>query len=161
MKVFLAGIIQGSITEDRVHQQDYRAELKRVLAASLPDAEVYDPIDEHRNSLEYSFDKGRDVFLFHINKAAEADLLIAFIPQASMGTAIEMWEACNRGKVVIAITPMCGNWAVKFLSHRIFPTIEEFERFAQSGELAEMIAHECVLDTKARRHEGTQRREEE
>jgi len=142
VKIFLAGIIQGSITEDHIHQQDYRADLKRVLAECLPDAEVYDPIDEHRNSLEYSFDKGRDVFLFHINKAAEADLLIAFIPQASMGTAIEMWEACNRGKLVIAISPMTGNWAVKFLSHRIFPTIEEFERFAQSGELAELVASE-------------------
>ena len=142
MKIFLAGIIQGSITEDHIHQQDYRADLKHVLAKCLPDAEVYDPIDEHRNSLEYSFGKGREVFLFHINKAAEADLLIAFIPQASMGTAIEMWEAYNRGKLVIAISPMTGNWAVKFLSHRVFPTIEEFERFAQSGELAELLASE-------------------
>ena len=142
MKVFLAGIIQGSITEDRIHHQDYRGELKRVLAACLPDAEIYDPIDQHRNSLEYSFDKGRDVFLFHVNKAADADLLIAFIPQASMGTAIEMWEAYNRGKLVIAISPMAGNWAVKFLSHRVFPTIDEFERFARSGELAGLIASE-------------------
>ena len=140
MKIFLAGIIQGSITEDRIHAQDYREALKAVLHKCLPDADVYDPIDEHRNSLEYSFGKGRDVFLFHINKAAEADLLLAFLPQASMGTAIEMWEARNRGRLVVTITPMESNWAVKFLSHKVLPTIEAFERFAESGALRDLVA---------------------
>ena len=154
LQIFLAGIIQGSITEDSIHAQDYRETLKAVLRRCLPDADVYDPIDQHRNSLQYSFGKGRDVFLFHINKAAQADLLLAFVPQASMGTAIEMWEAFNRGRLVVAITPMQSNWAVKFLSHKVLPTIEEFERFAESGELAELITrHRQGIQHKKHREE--------
>ena len=140
MNIFLAGIIQGSIAEDRIHQQDYRPALKAMLARALPDAAVFCPIENHPNSLAYSFDKGRDVFRFLITKAAEADVLLAFIPQASMGTAIEIWEAWNSGRLVIAISPLKSNWVVKYLTHKVFPTIEEFERFAASGELAAFIA---------------------
>lgn len=140
MNIFLAGIIQGSITEDRIHLQDYRSELKRVLRKALPDAEVFCPIDNHPKSLEYSFAKGRDVFMYLMRKAAETDLLLAFVPEASMGTAVEMWEACNHGKLVIAISPMKSNWVIKYLAHRVFATIEEFERFTESGALADLIA---------------------
>ncbi len=140
MKVFLAGIIQGSIAEERIHEQDYRSRLKRTLQDALPDAEVFCPIENHPNSLGYSFSKGRDVFMFLMSKAAETDLLLAFVPEASMGTAIEMWEAFNRGKLVVAISPLEKNWAVKFLSHKLCTTLEEFEEFARSGELQELLS---------------------
>lgn len=143
MKVFLAGIIQGSIAEDRIHGQDYRSRLKSVLSKALPGAEVFCPIENHPNSLGYSFAKGRDVFMFLMKKAAEADVLLAFVPEASMGTAVEMWEAYNCGKLVIAISPLKKNWTVKFLSHKVLADMEEFERFAESGELAEMVAAHC------------------
>lgn len=140
MKIFLAGIIQGSIAEERIHGQDYRTRLKRTLSNALPDAEVFCPIENHPNSLGYSFAKGRDVFMFLMAEAAEADVLLAFVPEASMGTAIEMWEAFNRGKLVITISPLKKNWTVKFLSHKVVATLEEFERFAESGGLAELVA---------------------
>lgn len=140
LKVFLAGIIQGSIAEERIHEQDYRSRLKQLLSDALPDAEVFCPIENHPNSLGYSFSKGRDVFMFLMDKAAEADLLLAFVPEASMGTAIEMWEAFNRGKLVVAISPLKKNWTVKFLSHKLCATLEEFEEFARSGELEEMLS---------------------
>ena len=146
LKVFLAGIIQGSIADERIHQQDYRSRLKQLLRDTLPDAEVFCPIENHPNSLGYSFTKGRDVFMFLMRKAAETDLLLAFVPEASMGTAIEMWEAFNRGKLVIAISPLKTNWAVKFLSHKICATLEEFEEFARSGGLEELLsAHYAPL----------------
>lgn len=151
MKIFLAGIIQGSIVEDRIHTQDYREELKRVLHRAVPDAEVFCPIEHHPKSLDYSFDKGRDVFNCLVEKAAACDVLLAFIPQASMGTAVEMWEARNRGRLVITISPLKSNWVVKFLSHKIFATIDEFERFAESGSLAELIsAWPAARDNNAR-----------
>ncbi|HUS59542.1 MAG TPA: hypothetical protein VM141_12920 [Planctomycetota bacterium] len=140
MKIFLAGIIQGSIVEDRIHTQDYREELKRVLRQAIPETEVFCPIEHHPQSLDYSFDKGRDVFMYLVRKAAESDVLITFLPQASMGTSVEMWEAYRHGRLIITISPLKSNWVVKFLSHRIFATIEEFERFAESGSLAELIS---------------------
>jgi len=140
VEIFLAGIIQGSIADERIHQQDYRDRLKCALRRALPEATLFCPIENHPNSLGYSFAKGRDVFRFLVDKAARSDVLLAFVPEASMGTAIEMWEAYNRGKLVIAISPLKKNWAIKFLSHRIFGTLEEFEGFVASGGLADLIA---------------------
>ena len=57
----------------------------------------------------------------------EIDVLLAFVPEASMGTAIEMWEAHQHGAAVITISPLKHNWAVKFLSHALYADLPEFE----------------------------------
>ena len=66
----------------------------------------------------------------------EIDALIAFVPEASMGTAIEMWEAHQHGAAVLTISPLKHNWAVKFLSHAIYADEAEFVAALDSGELA-------------------------
>ena len=53
MKVFLAGIMQGSHREAVLHEQDYRARLRRLLREYLPEAEVYDPLEDHGDSISY------------------------------------------------------------------------------------------------------------
>jgi len=54
---------------------------------------------------------------------------ITYLPEASMGTAIEMWE-CYRNKVRIwTISPMKENWSVRFLSDKIFKSLDEFEKY--------------------------------
>ena len=58
----------------------------------------------------------------------EVDVLIAYVPEASMGTAIEIWEAWKNGALVLAISPMDQNWAIRFLSHAIYPDLESFKR---------------------------------
>jgi len=139
MRIFLAGIMQGSLTEAAVHQQDYREHLKQLLAAHLPEAEVYDPRADHANSIDYDDATGREVFLRHNLLCREVDVLLAFLPEASMGTAIEMWEAYQHGAAVVTISPMRHNWAVKFLSHALYATIEELEAALQSGELRRRV----------------------
>ena len=57
----------------------------------------------------------------------EIDLLIAYVPEASMGTAVEMWEAWKNGAVIISISGMTRNWVVRYLSHRIYPDLESFK----------------------------------
>ncbi|NLE75120.1 MAG: hypothetical protein GX604_10915, partial [Actinobacteria bacterium] len=47
MRFFLAGIMQGSLTEAALHGQEYRSHLKRLIEAHFPEAEVYDPLAEH------------------------------------------------------------------------------------------------------------------
>ncbi len=143
MRFFLAGIMQGSHVEAVLHAQDYRGRLKQLLREHFPGAEVYDPLADHGNSLAYDERVGREVFFRHNRMCGEIDVLLAFLPEASMGTAIEMWEAHQHGAAVISISPMKHNWAVKFLSHEIFADLSEFESAVRDGRLAERIRAVC------------------
>jgi hypothetical protein len=139
MRFFLAGIMQGSHAAARCHDQDYRALLARLIGTHFPDADVYDPHAKHSTSLGYSHETGRDVFFRHNFMCREVDVLVAFVPEASMGTAIEMWEAYQHGAAVITISPLRHNWAVKFLSHALYADLAAFEAALQSGEVTERI----------------------
>ena len=136
---FIAGIMQGSHITPEMHNQDYRTVIKGELQACLSHAEIYDPWANHKESLEYNDSEGRDVFLNHNRMCGEVDVLIAYVPTASMGTAIEMWEAYRNGKIVISISPLLENWAVKFLSNVVYKDLAEFTDAARKGELAKKI----------------------
>jgi hypothetical protein len=139
MRIFLAGIMQGSHLAATIHNQDYRARIKRLLAEHLPAAEVYDPFADHTDSLNYDDQRGREVFFHHNALCGQVDVVLAFAPEASMGTAIEMWEAYRSGRAVIAVSPLKHNWTVKFLSHVLYDDIEELEEAIVSGELRERL----------------------
>jgi hypothetical protein len=140
MRFFLAGIMQGSHLGEVLHNQDYRARLKSLLASAFPDADIYDPLADHSNSLTYDEDQGRRVFLGHNRLCSEVDVVLAFVPEASMGTAIEMWEAYKHGRIVVTISPLKHNWAVKFLSDVVYSDVSEFEQALESGKLAALLA---------------------
>jgi len=140
MRVFLAGIMQGSHLGSALHNQSYRERIKELLVAHLPHCEIYDPLADHTNSLEYDDQLGRTVFFRHAHLCREVNVVLAFVPQASMGTAIEMWEAHQAGRIVITISPMKHNWAVRFLSHAVYTDLEEFEEAVTSGEFARRLA---------------------
>jgi hypothetical protein len=139
MRFFIAGIMQGSHTAKVMHDQDYRQRITRLLAEHFPGAEIYDPLANHRGSMGYDKLTGREVFFRHNLMCREIDVLVAFVPSASMGTAIEMWEAHQHGAAVVAISPLKHNWAVKFLSHAIYAGVAEFEAALRSGELSQRI----------------------
>ena len=140
MRFFIAGIMQGSLAGADLHDQDYRGHLAGLLAEHIPDARVYDPRANHSESIEYDDCTGRDVFFGHNRMCRDIDVLVAFVPEASMGTAIEMWEAYTHGAIVITISPLAINWAVRFLSHVIFKDVAEFEASLICGDLARQIA---------------------
>ena len=141
MRFFLAGIMQGSRTDIGLHAQDYRPRLRALLQSHFADAEVYDPLADHGNSLEYDDELARSVFYRHNRLCREVDVVIAFVPEASMGTAIEMWEAHEHGRgIVVAISPLSHNWTVKFCSHLVYPDLAAFERDLRAGTLARRIA---------------------
>lgn len=139
MRFFLAGIMQGSHLASILHRQDYRARLADLLAAHFPGAQIYDPLADHGNSLGYDEERGRAVFFFHNRLCAEVDVLLAYVPEASMGTAIEMWEAHRAGRPVVTISPLVHNWAVRFLSDVLYADLVEFEAALASGALAERL----------------------
>jgi len=139
MRVFLAGIIQGSLAEARIHDQDWRTPIKRVLAEHVGDAEVYCHYSLHPNSITYELPDIQTTLADGFKQAADCDLLIAYVPSASMGTAIEIYEAARNNAIVLTISPMAPNWVLRAYSHEIFPDVEAFEQFIATGRLAELI----------------------
>jgi nucleoside 2-deoxyribosyltransferase len=135
MRVFLAGIMQGSIVHNDVHAQSYREFLTDLLRANVDGVDVFDPWAVYPDSHEYEAGLVRDVLLANIAEAARSDLVIAYLPQASMGTALEMWEAWRAGVPVIAITPLATNWVVRVVASQRFDTLEDFAQAVRAGQV--------------------------
>jgi hypothetical protein len=139
MRVFLAGIMQGSFQEMRIVDQSWREEIKASLVRHLSEAEVYCHYEAHPESVSY---RGPDIVRTlrdGFRRAAECDLLVAYLPSASMGTAIEMYEASKGGAVVLTISPLTVNWVVLACSDKVFPDTAEFDMFLGTGQLSELL----------------------
>jgi len=145
VKFFIAGIMQGSKVQNSIFGQDYRQEISGLIRSAFPEAEIYDPFAKNQDSITYSKGTGLATFLGH-NKmcGTEVDVLIAFVPEASMGTAIEMWEAWKNHALVISISPMKHNWAIKFLSHIIYPDIPAFADAIRKGDVQKAVKNHCA-----------------
>jgi len=131
--IFIAGIIQGSKKGKVLHNQDYRKDLKRILSKHFPKARIIDPVAVHPESVYYTFETGKKVFHNSIKQALASDLVIAYLPEASMGTAIEMWE-CHKKKIPVwTISALKENWVVKFLSKKVFSSTKELESYLEKG----------------------------
>ena len=66
------------------------------------------------------------MFFNYCEIAGKVDLLIAYIPEASMGTAIEIWVAYKAGIPILTISRLKSNWVVKLLSTRVYENINDF-----------------------------------
>jgi len=139
MRVFIAGVMQGSRTDDRVTDQSYRTVITRILRENLKGVEVIDPWALHPESEGYDIERARATFMSMNLVAGQADVLVAYVPEASMGTAIEMWEAYRNEVKVFCISNMADNWVVKLLSSQVFPTLDAFEIFVSNGGLASAL----------------------
>jgi nucleoside 2-deoxyribosyltransferase len=135
MKIFFAGIIQGSSLNKDIHSQDYRSRIKSLLLDTYPDIEIFDPFENHRNSVDYDNKTAEVTFHKHLEEIEKSDLLLAFLPEASMGTAIEIWAAYSRRIPVLTISPMTTNWVIRLFADKNFETIEAFGRFIQENDL--------------------------
>jgi hypothetical protein len=129
LRFFIAGIMQGSRQDPDICSQDYRTAIREIILRKYPPAEIVCPFDLYPESPYYGPEDGKKTFLDLVNRAKEADFLVAYLPEASMGTAIEMWQAYGEGIPILSISPMADNWVVKFLSARTFTTLEEFADF--------------------------------
>lgn len=131
--IFIGGIIQGSARDTSLYPQNYRDYLKKLLEKYFEGYEIYDPVSNHPECASYSDEEAKKTFLYHIDLVKHSSLLVAFIPEASMGTAIEMWEAYKSNVPVWSITPMKHNWVVRITSSKIFEDIKELEAFLKAG----------------------------
>jgi hypothetical protein len=76
----------------------------------------------------------------HIEMCREFDLLVAYVPEASMGTAIEMWEAHRHGRTVVTITPLVHNWVVQLTSRAVYHDFDAFAHAVNTGEIDRLLA---------------------
>lgn len=139
MKIFFGGIIQGSNVGSEICNQDYREQIENILRKRYLNIEIFDPFESHRYSVTYDDEQARRTFSMHLDELKSSDMMIAYLPRASLGTAIEMWEAYRNGVPIISISPMTTNWIVRFLTNKNFETIESFERFVIKNDLRKLF----------------------
>jgi len=138
--VFLSGVMQGSNADTSLHAQDYRQQLRKIITAVHPEAEVVCPAELNPDSVAYDNEAARRAFMDELDLAAETDVLVAYAPVATMGTAVEMYRAYAAGRLVFTVSPMTTNWAIRFLSTRVFVDLAEFEEFVREGRLGRTVA---------------------
>jgi len=152
MRIFLAGIMQGSHVAALVHDQTYRHTLRDLVQSHWPKAEVYDPFTNHGNSIGYDRRRAAEVFTRHVEMCREFDLLVAYVPEASMGTGIEMWEAFQHGRTVVTITPLVHNWVVQLASRAVYRDFEAFAHAVGAGDIDRLL--EAVEGGRAHSQDG-------
>jgi len=139
MKIYISGIMQGSTRGHGIQEQDYRRLLRDAVKIHHPDAEIYDPFLHFPDSVEYDNQRAKEVLFELAAESGTSDVVIAFLPEASMGTALEIIRAYDNGKTILSISPMEKNWLIRALSAKIFPSLDEFCTWARQTHLAELI----------------------
>ena len=127
-QVFIAGVMQGNLKKLAIHSQDYRRQITAILQAIDTNTKVVDPDKTDPNRLNYNQAEAERMFMKYCDIAGKVDLLIAFIPEASMGSAIEMWKAYQSGIPILTVSPLKNNWVVKILSKKIYTYIDMLSR---------------------------------
>lgn len=149
MRVFIAGIMQGSRCDEGIEAQDYRREIAQILRRHVPGVEVLDPLELHPDSVGYPPEQAKQTLLELVELASGADALVAYVPSASMGTAIEMWKAYQGGGRVYTISPLADNWVVLSFSERVFPDMAAFVAFVAGGGLRRECSAERLGGSEA------------
>jgi hypothetical protein len=135
MKVFIGGIMQGSRQDRHIDDQDYRRAIAEAILEHHPGVEIVDPNEIHPDGVDYDDAQAKATLLELFEMARQADLVVAYAPQASMGTAIEMWQGFQSGAPVVAISPMTANWVIRHLSSAVLPDLPAFRAWVAGGGL--------------------------
>ena len=133
MQVFIAGVMQGSRRDHYIGAQDYRSIITQAIKEHHPGVEIVDPNELHPNGVDYDDKKAKATLLEMADLSGQADLVVAYAPEASMGTALEMWQAYQAGVPLITISPMAANWVVKHLSTLVLPDLDAFRAWVANG----------------------------
>jgi hypothetical protein len=134
-RLFIGGIIQGSKREMAIHDQGYRDRIAAIIRRHHPEVEIVDPVQLHPDSVSYTRERAIETFLALLDQAAAADVLVAYVPEASMGTAAEIWRAYESGKPVLAISPLANNWMLWATARHVFADVDAFAAFVAGGHL--------------------------
>jgi hypothetical protein len=139
MRVFIGGVMQGSRQDNEINNQNYRQIIRQAILEKHTHADVVDPFSLFPDSVGYGDERAKQVLLAMADEAGQSDLVISYLPEASMGTALEMIRAYDNGKPVITISPMAENWVIRSLSQRVFSTMETFLDWLQQEGLDSIL----------------------
>ena len=139
MKIFISGVMQGSIMGEGIQGQDYRQVIYEAVKTRYPEAEIYDPFRVFPDSVTYDDERAKKTLFVIAEQAASSDIVIAYLPEASMGTGLEMIRAYDQGKRILSISTLEKNWFIKAVSDKMFESLEDFCAWLQQADLAGMI----------------------
>jgi hypothetical protein len=125
--------MQGSRLDRYIDDQDYRTIITRAIQERHSDAVVIDPNELHPNGVDYDDRQAKATLIEMVELAGQADLLVAYAPRASMGTAIEMWQGFRSGVPIVTISPMRANWVVRHISDIVLPDLPSFCSWVADG----------------------------
>jgi hypothetical protein len=140
MKIFISGVMQGSKKGQGIQGQGYRQVITDAVKIRHPYAEIYDPFSLFPDSVEYDDQRSKQALFAMADEAASADIVIAYLPEASMGTALEMIRAYDNGKTIIGISTLEKNWFIRAVSAKIFLSLDDFCAWVHQTHLPELIA---------------------
>jgi hypothetical protein len=140
MKIFISGVMQGSTKGQGIQEQGYRQVIADAIKIRHPNAEIYDPFPLFPGSVEYDDQRAKQTLFAIADEAASADIVIAYLPEASMGTALEMIRAYDNGKTIISISTLEKNWFIRAVSAKIFPSLDDFYAWIGQTQLVELLA---------------------
>jgi len=150
-RYFLSGVMGGSGAGTsselglRMESQDYRSQIRSAILGADPNAVIIDPLQLGAERAAEWFTQDdpspwqddahvRQMLSEVVAAAAASDVVISYLPSASMGSALELQAAHSAGKMVLAIAPnnMRSNWVVRSCSSMIFDSISEVASFLQA-----------------------------
>lgn len=151
---FLSGVMGGSGTGKNstlgiaMESQDYRGRMHAAIVAVDPSAVLIDPLDIGAKRAATYYPPGtptalmwkddtqvRDTLEEAVSAAAASDVVVSYLPTASMGSALELHAARAAGRLVVVIAPggsMATNWVVRAYAHKVLESIEEFAEWLAS-----------------------------
>jgi hypothetical protein len=144
MHVFIAGVMQGRRLDDQVDDQNYRLQISNALQKHMPEADVSDPWAMNPGSVYFDEARARKVFYDMTALAGTADLLIAYLPTVSMGTAMEMWQARQSDAYIVAVTPHVHQWAIRFTADEIVPDLDTLLTQIENGTFSRILQERQV-----------------
>jgi nucleoside 2-deoxyribosyltransferase len=139
MKVFIGGIMQGQRGDDQIDSQLYRVQITEAFQKCAPEIGLIDPWALNPDSVNYDEATARNTFHTMTRKVQEADMMIAYLPRMSMGTAMEMWEAYNAGIYIVAVSPYIHHWAIRFTANEILPDLDTLLGDIANGRLPQLV----------------------
>ena len=148
---FLSGVMQGKKADgDGIAgtvPQDYRQQMRAAIVAADASATVVEPWDLVAALCQELYPEGtpqadmfcdnahvKRAFSMVVDAAAAADVVVSYLPEASMGSAVEIHTAHAAGKTILVVAPgtMAQNWVVRSYAERTFASIEELGTWLSS-----------------------------
>jgi len=140
MKIYLAGVIQGSHRGASNENQCYRNSIKDIILRYHPYAKIICPWELFPNSAMAGTQRMHEIIDGCVDHAKKADIVVAYLPVASMGTAVELWESYHIGIPNIIISPMQNNLLIQKVANVLVRDMEQFEKRVLKGVLDRLLA---------------------